>query len=63
MECKNGVKMISFLPLMTTFTKVDVVASLSTKPAPKLQNKPLDLQEPKEGETLGVGEQKYDTNT
>ena len=63
MECKNGVKRASFLPLMTFFNKDDVLASLSTKPASKLQNRPLDPQEPNEGETLGVGVQKYDTNT
>ena len=63
MGCKNGVKRASFLPLMTFFNNGDVLVSLSTKPSPKLQNKPLDPQELKEGETLGVGEQKYDTNT
>ena len=58
-----GKKRTSWLTLVDLFNNGDVLVSLNTKPAPKLQNKPLDLQEPKEGETLGVGEQKYDTNT
>ena len=54
MECKNGVNKVSFLPLMIFFTKVEVVGSLSSKPAKNTKNKPLALQFQEEGETLGV---------
>ena len=54
MECKNGVNKVSFLPLMTIFTKVVVVASLSSNPTKNTKNQPLEPQLLREGETLGA---------
>ena len=53
-ECKNGEKRVVLLPLKTTFTKVGVDGSLSSKPVKNTKNKPLEPQNQEEGGTLGA---------
>ena len=54
MECKNGGNKASFSPLLTFFTKDDVVASLSSNPAKNSKNYLLEPQQLRKGETLGA---------